>query len=70
MELLQNTWNIVHENFMVLYGVFVGLNNNNSIRTMSDLKPSLLTDPQKITVSMNNCMQVALSITQIPTLTI
>ncbi len=32
MEQFQNTWNIVHENFMVLYDVFlafVGLNNNN-----------------------------------------
>ncbi len=31
MEQLQNTLNIVHENFMVLYDVFVafvGLNNN------------------------------------------
>ncbi len=31
MEQLQNTWNIVHENFMVLYDVFVafmGLNNS------------------------------------------
>ncbi len=31
MEQLQNTWNIVHENFMVLYDVFVafvGLNKN------------------------------------------
>ncbi len=31
MERLQNTWNIVHENFMVFYNVFVafvGLNNN------------------------------------------
>ncbi len=30
MEQLQNIWNIVHENFMVLYDVFVafvGLNN-------------------------------------------
>ncbi len=33
MEQLQNTWNIVHENFMVLYDVFVafvGLKNNYS----------------------------------------
>ncbi len=31
MEQLQNTWNIMHENFMVLCNVFVafvGLNNN------------------------------------------
>ncbi len=31
MEQLQNTWNIVHKNFIVLYDVFVasvGLNNN------------------------------------------
>ncbi len=31
MDMLHNTWNIVHENFMVLYDVFVafmGLNNS------------------------------------------
>ncbi len=31
MEQLQNTWNIVHENFMVFYDVYVvfmGLNNS------------------------------------------
>ncbi len=28
MEQLQNTWNIMHEHFMVLYDVYVGLNNN------------------------------------------
>ncbi len=36
MEQLQNTWNIMHEHFMVLYdvyAVFVGLNNNTEHRT-------------------------------------
>ncbi len=30
--------------FMVLYNAFVGLNNNNSIRTISDLDRSRLSD--------------------------
>ncbi len=50
MEQLQNTWNIMHEHFMVLYDVyvvFVGLTTaQNSIRTTSDLDRSRLTDTQ------------------------
>ncbi len=51
MEQLQNTWNIMHENCMVLSGVFVasvGLNNNTEYyklkSTGSDLDRSGLTD--------------------------
>ncbi len=36
MEQLQNTWNIMHKHFMVLYDVyvvFVGLNNTTEHRT-------------------------------------
>ncbi len=36
MEQLQNTWNIMHKHFIVLYDVyvvFVGLNNNTEHRT-------------------------------------
>ncbi len=47
MEQLQNTWNIVYENLMVLYDVFVtfvGFCGFRSKRTTSDLDRSRLTD--------------------------
>ncbi len=40
MKRLQNTWNIVHENFIMFYNVFVsfvGLNNN-TILAMQDIE--------------------------------
>ncbi len=57
MEQLQNTWNIAHENFMVLYDFFCGFHGasqqQNSTRITSDLDWSRLTDtdPQKMTGS-------------------